>query len=79
MGAEAQWQQGEQVPEMSSRPADSIVVPLEEEAGQALADRTDFALSPEAWEAWEALHGRPARDLPELRDLMAQPSPSFVD
>lgn len=45
---------------------------------QALADRTEFVLDAEAWEAWEALNRRPARDLPSLREFMQRTSP-FAD
>ena len=44
-------------------------------ARQVLADRTEFVLSPEAADAWEAINERPARDLPGLRALMQRPSP----
>ena len=44
-------------------------------ARQVLADRTEFVLSPEAVDAWEAINQRPARDLPGLRELMQRPSP----
>ncbi len=42
---------------------------------RVLADRTQFALSPEAQAEWEAINAGPARDLPGLRDLMRRPSP----
>lgn len=45
---------------------------------RALTDRTEFVLDADAWEAWEALDRRPARDLPSLREFMQRPSP-FVD
>lgn len=44
----------------------------------ALADRTEFVLDADAWEAWEALNRRPARDLPSFREFMQRPSP-FID
>jgi uncharacterized protein (DUF1778 family) len=44
-------------------------------ARRVLADRTQFALSPEAWTAWQQINDRPARDLPGLRKLMERPSP----
>ena len=44
-------------------------------ARQVLADRTEFVLSPEAVDAWDAINQRPARDLPGLRELMQRPSP----
>lgn len=34
------------------------------------ADRTEFILDADAWEEWEALNDRPARDLPGLRAFM---------
>ena len=44
-------------------------------ARQVLADWTEFVLSPETADAWEAITERPARDLPGLRELMRRPSP----
>ena len=44
-------------------------------ARQVLADRTEFVLSPEAGDAWDAINERPARDLPGLRELMQRQSP----
>ena len=44
-------------------------------ARQVLADRTEFVLSPEAADTWDAINERPARDLPGLRELMQRPSP----
>ena len=44
-------------------------------ARQVLADRTEFVLSPEAADAWDAINERPARDLPGLRELMQRQSP----
>ena len=48
-------------------------------SGPVFADRTEFTLSPEDWEAWEALHDRPAQDLLGLREFMAEPAPFFDD
>ena len=79
MGAEWQRQQEEQADQESSNLTGVAAVSAEDASGQVLADRTEFVLSPEDWEAWEALHDRPARDIPELRELMAKPSPFFVD
>ena len=79
MGAEMQWQHDEQAAKESSRLSDVAAVSAEDVSGPVLADRTEFTLSPEDWEAWEALHDRPAQDLPELRELMAEPAPFFVD
>lgn len=45
------------------------------EARRVLADRTQFALGPTAWAAWEQINDRPARELPGLRKLMEHPSP----
>lgn len=39
------------------------------------ADRTEFTLDADAWEEWEALNDRPARDLPALRAFMRKPVP----
>ena len=75
MEAERQEQDGEG----SSRLTGVAAVSAEDASGQVLADRTEFVLSPKDWEAWEALNDRPARDIPELRELMAKPSPFFVD
>ena len=44
-------------------------------AQRVLADRTEFTLTPEARDAWDALNRRPARTLTGLRDLMNRPSP----
>ena len=43
-------------------------------ARRVLADRTEFVLSPEPADAWDAINERPARDLPRLRELMQRPS-----
>jgi len=48
---------------------------LVSEARRVLADRTQFSLGPAAWDAWEQINERPARDLPGLRKLMERPSP----
>ena len=48
-------------------------------ARQVLADRTEFVLSPEAADVWEAINERPARDLPGLRELMRRPSPFVLE
>ena len=79
MGAERQWEQDEQADQESLGHTGVAAVSAEDASGQVLADRTEFVLSSEDWEAWEALHDRPARDIPELRELMAKPSPFFVD
>ncbi|HSL58266.1 MAG TPA: DUF1778 domain-containing protein [Acidimicrobiales bacterium] len=47
-------------------------------AQRALAERTEFRLSPDEREAWEAVNAAPARALPSLRRLLDRPSP-FVD
>ena len=39
------------------------------------ADRTEFTLDADAWEEWEELNDRPARDLPGLRAFMRKPVP----
>lgn len=44
------------------------------EAERLLADRTHFALGPEAWERFHELLDRPPRDNPGLRKLFAEPS-----
>lgn len=51
---------------------------LEREARRALADRTQFVLDEQAWQVWEQINERPARELPGLRTLVARPSP-FID
>lgn len=79
MGAERQWQQDDQADKESSRLSDVAANSTEDASGAVLADRTEFTLSPEDWEAWEALHDRPAQDLPELREFMVEPAPFFVD
>ena len=48
-------------------------------ARRLLADRTEFVLSREAADAWEAINRRPARDLPGLRALMERPSPFVAE
>ena len=48
-------------------------------ARRVLADRTEFVLSAEAAEEWEAINSRPARDLPGLRRLMQRPSPFVTE
>ena len=48
-------------------------------ARQVLADRTEFVLSPETADAWEAINERPARYLPGLRELMHRPSPFVTE
>ena len=45
------------------------------EARRVLADRTEFALPQEAWDEWERINERPARDIPSLRKLLERPSP----
>jgi uncharacterized protein (DUF1778 family) len=52
-----------------------VVGQASEAARRVLANRTSFALDPAAFEAWEAINARPARDLPGLRALMSRPSP----
>lgn len=79
MGAEKQWQHGKQADKGSSRLSGVVATSAEDASGPVLADRTEFTLSPEEWEAWEALHDRPAQDLPGLREFMAEPAPFFVD
>ena len=65
---------GELGTDLSAFVTESVVI----EAQRVLADRTDFRLSPSAWEAWEALNARPARRLEGLAELLERPSP-FVD
>ena len=79
MGAERKWQQDDQAAKESSSLTDVAAISAEDAFESVLADRTEFTLSPEDWEAWEALHDRPAQDLPELREFMAEPAPFFVD
>ena len=43
-------------------------------AESTLADRTRFEMSPERWNAFLDALDEPARDVPELRRLMAEPS-----
>jgi uncharacterized protein (DUF1778 family) len=51
------------------------VTHLVTDSRRVLADRAQFALSPEAQDEWEAINVGPARDLPGLRELMRRPSP----
>lgn len=44
-------------------------------ARRVLADRSEFALGPDARRAWEEIDRRPARALPELREFLERPSP----
>lgn len=46
-------------------------------AQRALADQPGIVLDAEAWEQWEELNRRPARDLPRLREFMQRPAPVF--
>lgn len=57
---------------------DFVVSNVTVAARRVLADRTEFALDPDAQAAWERVNRRRARDLPGLRALMERPSP-FVD
>ena len=43
-------------------------------AHDVLADRTQFILSPEKWDAFAAALDRPARVLPDLVAFLAEPS-----
>jgi uncharacterized protein (DUF1778 family) len=52
-----------------------VVTNLTDAAARVLADRSEFALSPKAWKAWEAVNARPARDLPGVQTLLDRPSP----
>ena len=45
-----------------------------DKAEQVLADQTDLVLDEAGWQAFCAALDHPARVLPGLRDLMAQPS-----
>lgn len=76
MGAEMQRQQDEQANKESSRLSGVGATSTEDASGPVLADRTEFTLSPEDR---EALHDRPAQDLPELREFTVEPAPFFVD
>ena len=44
-------------------------------ARRVLADRTEFSMSPEVAQVWEAINARQARDLPGLRKLIERASP----
>ncbi|MYH61705.1 MAG: DUF1778 domain-containing protein [Caldilineaceae bacterium SB0675_bin_29] len=79
MGAERKWQQDDQASKESSSLTDVAAISAEDASEPVLADRTEFTLSPEEWEVWEALHDRPAQDLPESREFLAEPAPFFVD
>jgi len=48
---------------------------LTEAAQRVLADRTRFALTPEALSTWEQVNARPARELPGVKRLMERASP----
>ena len=52
-----------------------VIANLTISARRVLADRTEFGLDAASAEAWEAINGRRAQDLPGLRRLMERPSP----
>lgn len=54
---------------------DFVITNLTVASRRVLADRTEFALDPEAQEAWERINRRRARTLTGLRELMTRPSP----
>jgi len=49
---------------------DFVISNLTVESRRVLADRTEFALGSEAWEAWERINRRRARSLAGLRELI---------
>lgn len=51
MGAERQWQQDDQADKESSPLTGVVATSAEDASGSVLADRTEFTLSPEDWEA----------------------------
>lgn len=57
---------------------DFVITNLIAASSRVLADRTEFALDPEARQAWERINRRRARSLAGLRQLMDRPSP-FTD
>ncbi len=72
--------------ELFARAADAVGTPLSTFANEqlriaalrVLADRTEFVLSPVEAALWDEMCERPARDLPDVRALLARPS-IFVD
>lgn len=54
---------------------DFVITHASNAARRVLADRDQFVLDRSAFEAWEAINARPARDLPGLQRLMQRPSP----
>lgn len=68
--------------ELFSRAADAVGTPVSTFANEqlriaalrVLADRTEFALSPVEAALWDEMCERPARDLPDVRALLAEPS-----
>ncbi len=68
--------------ELFARAADAAGVPvstfaneqLRVAAQRVLADRTEFVLSPVEAALWDELCERPARDLPDVRALLEEPS-----
>ena len=52
-----------------------VVASLTDAAARVLADRADFALGREDWDAWEAINAGPSRDLPAVQALLDRPSP----
>jgi uncharacterized protein (DUF1778 family) len=68
--------------ELFARAADALGTPVSAFANEqlriaaqkVLADRTEFVLSPVEAALWDAMCERPARDLPDVRALLAEPS-----
>jgi len=54
---------------------DFVIANLTVASRRVLADRTEFALDPEARQAWERINRRRARSLAGLGQLMDRPSP----
>lgn len=63
------------VAESNTDLTDFVISNLTVAARRVLADRTDFVLSAEAAEAWDAINRRRSRELPGLRRLMERASP----
>lgn len=54
---------------------DFVLTAATERARDVMADRTRWDVTQEQWEAFQAALDAPPRDLPRLRELLAEPAP----
>lgn len=54
---------------------DFVLTAATERARDVMADRTRWDVRQEQWEAFQAALDAPPRDLPRLRELLAEPAP----